>query len=133
MVRLWNESLNFITFLAWWLGLQNVYYYLHPDHPWKQILECLGFNNVRTEEEVGQRLQILDASLYLEYRKPHVITVGCYSHNHSAGPVVLLLYEKKAKQVSYISNTGDLLPAYTHSSGSKLVGNWSYCICVYVC
>lgn len=85
----------------------------------KLILECLKFNNIRTVEEVGLWLQILYASLYLEYRKPHVITVGC--HNHSAGPVTLTFYEKEAIQISYISHNGDLLPACTHSSGSRLV------------
>lgn len=58
-------------------------------------------------------------SLYLEYRKPHVITVGIAT-------IILLslsLHEKEAKQFSHISYSGDLLPVYTHSSGSKLVGN----------
>lgn len=50
------------------------------------------FNNIRTEEEVCQWLQILYASLYLEYRKPHVITVGIAT-------IILLslsLHEKEA-------------------------------------
>lgn len=43
--------------------------------------------------------------------------------NRSAEPIALSFHEKEAKQISYISYTGDLLLAYTHSSGSKLVGN----------
>lgn len=42
----------------------------------KLMLKYLRFNNARTEEEVGQWLQILYARVNLEYRKPHVITVG---------------------------------------------------------
>lgn len=71
------------------------------------------FNNTRTEQEVWQWLQILYASLYLEYRKPHVITVGMAT-------IVLLsfsLHEKEAKRFSHISSTGNLLPVYTPPIG----------------
>ncbi len=57
----------------------------------KLILECLRFNNVRRVEEV-ERLQILYASVYLDYRKTRNYSGN--SHNHSARSAAFSFHEK---------------------------------------
>lgn len=73
------------------------------------MLECLRFNSVGTEEEMGRWLQILCSFLYLEYRKPHAITVAtatimllklCHIHFMNIFPIFPLLYAHSSEVVS---------------------------------
>lgn len=92
-----------------------------PELSHNLIVECFGFNIVRTVKEAEKWLQMLYASVYLEYRK--TCNYSGNNHNHLAQSVELPFLEKEAKLISHLPYAGDIPPAYTHSSDSKLVGN----------
>lgn len=92
---------------------------IFPELTLNLIVECLRFNIVRTVKEAEKWLQMLYASVYLEYRK--TCNYSGNNHNHLAQSVELPFLEKDAKLISHIPCAGDFQPAYTHSS--KVVGN----------
>lgn len=110
-----------ITVLLTLESLQLLFECIFPELSLSLIVECLRFNIVRTVKEAEKWLQILCASVYLEYRK--TCNYSGNNHNHLARSVELPFLEKKAKLISHSPYAGDIQPAYTHSSDSKLVGN----------